>query len=64
MIRVLNVKPENITLLANKNDAKKIIRHVLTGFEEKKDNTQYFTDSRNEEEQKRWLHRPLNSVAE
>ena len=50
MIRVLNVKPENITLLANKNDAKKIIRHVLNSLEEKMDNTQYFNDSRDEEE--------------
>ena len=46
MIRVFNVKPEDITLLENKNDAKKIIRHVKTALEEKKDNTQYFNDAR------------------
>ena len=62
-IRVLDIPPEKISLLATEADANYIIKHVRVGDEESKDK-QFYEDAKDEEERNWWLNKPKGSVPE
>jgi hypothetical protein len=63
MIKVLNVHPEKIDLLATESVANKIIKHIKVGDEESKD-MQFYEDAKSEVEKKSWMSKPYKNVPE
>lgn len=56
MIKVFDVDPKDIALLASDADAKRIVKHVQTDEEEK--GKKYYDDAKDEAQKKAWLSNP------
>ena len=63
MIKILDVLPENVHLLATEADAKKIIKHVRVGGEESKEK-QFYEEAENDVQRNEWLSKPYENMPE
>ena len=62
-MRILDVLPEKIHLLAAEADANLIIKHVRVGGEESKEK-QFYDEAKDDDQRKKWQDKPFENVPE